>query len=59
MDESRHRASIGFSPELIKILQDRAKENGRSLSKEVIQLVKAQLAQETKKEPIATALPER
>jgi hypothetical protein len=50
MDENRHRASIGFPPELIRILQDRAKENGRSLSKEVIQLVKAQLSlEQTKK----------
>lgn len=56
-DRKDHRASIGFPPDLIKVLQDRARENGRSLSKEVIQLVKAQLSlEQTKREPLQATL---
>ncbi len=44
--EIYHQLPVRFSPETSKILQERAKKNGRSLSKEVVQLVEAQLAQE-------------
>lgn len=56
-----HRCAVGFSPEMVKLLQERAKENGRSLSKEIIQLVKAALTQEqsTKKGAVATDSQER
>lgn len=48
MERKDHRASIGFPPEMVQVLTERAKENGRSLSKEVIQIVKVFLAQEQK-----------
>jgi hypothetical protein len=54
-----HQISIRFSPEMSRAIQDQAEKSGRSFSKEVVQLVKAQLAQETKKEPDVTALSER
>lgn len=44
--EIYHQLPVRFSPETSKILQDRAKRNGRSLSKEVVRLVEAQLVQE-------------
>lgn len=48
-----HRLSITFPDELIEPIKELAKENGRSFGKEVVQMVKAQLALEAK-----SALPE-
>lgn len=54
-----HQINVRFSLGTSEILQKRAKENGRSLSKEIIQLVEAQLAQSTKKGAVQPAPSER
>jgi hypothetical protein len=45
-DNKPRRASINFSPETEKILRDRAEENKRSLTKEVVWIVEQFLKRE-------------
>src|SRR5712672_878674 len=61
MDENEklYRISFNLPSELERILQDRAKENGRSYSQEVVQLVKAQLKQEERSNVSMTDLQPR
>lgn len=54
-----HQLSVRFPPEMGAFLQDRARNHGRSVSQEIVQLVKAQLEQEQKKDTIATGAQER
>ena len=43
-----HRLSITFPDELIEPVKKLAKENGRSFGKEIVQIIKAHIAQEQK-----------